>query len=76
MSDCVCLAGFKLIPTAHSQRCMPCTEGQRCQDGNVVEELCHLQNKVASENHDECVCKAGMCLVKTRGLARAPKLSA
>jgi hypothetical protein len=59
ISDCVCLAGFKLIPTADSQRCMPCTEGQRCQDGNVVEELCHLQNKVASENHDECVCKAG-----------------
>jgi hypothetical protein len=58
-SDCVCLAGFKMILDDTSVQCLPCTEGQRCQDGSVVEELCHLQNKVASASHDMCVCKAG-----------------
>ena len=30
--------------------------------GQVVEELCHLQNKVASADHESCVCQAGMVL--------------
>ncbi len=42
-----------------SVQCLPCSEGQRCQDGSVVEELCHLQNKVASANHNMCVCNLG-----------------
>jgi hypothetical protein len=62
-SDCVCLAGFKMILDDETVQCLPCTEGQRCQDGSVVEELCHLQNKVASASHDMCVCKAGFGLL-------------
>ena len=58
-SECVCLAGFKIVLDDDSVLCLPCAEGQRCQDGIVVEELCHLQNKVASANHDMCVCNVG-----------------
>jgi hypothetical protein len=58
-SQCVCLAGFKMILDDESVQCRPCTVGQRCKGGSVVEELCHLQNKVASANHDMCVCNSG-----------------
>ena len=58
-SECVCLAGFKMLVNSDSVRCLPCSEGQRCQGGSVVEELCHLQNKVVSTNHDACVCDIG-----------------
>lgn len=58
-SECLCNAGFKLTPDSYNMRCLPCAEGERCQEGNVIETLCHLQNKVPSPNHDACVCKTG-----------------
>lgn len=57
--DCVCLAGFKMFASSESVRCLPCAVGQRCQGGSVVEELCHLQNKVVSADHEACVCAIG-----------------
>jgi hypothetical protein len=61
--DCVCLAGFRLLGNNEDARCLPCALGERCQDGEVVEELCHLQNKVASADHESCVCQEGYGLV-------------
>jgi hypothetical protein len=61
--DCVCLAGFRLLENGDDAYCLPCGIGERCQDGQVVEELCHLQNKVASADHESCVCEAGFGFV-------------
>lgn len=58
-ADCLCQAGFKMTVSGDTTRCLPCSEGQRCQEGFVVEELCHLQNKVPSASHDACVCQQG-----------------
>jgi hypothetical protein len=73
-SECVCLAGFKMLVNSDSVLCLPCSEGQRCQDGSVVEELCHLQNKVVSPNHDACVCGIGFGMRNFHCTACAPGL--
>jgi hypothetical protein len=44
-SECVCLAGFKMFLDDKSVQCLPCTEGQGCQDSSIVEELCHHRIK-------------------------------
>ena len=71
-ADCVCLAGFRLLGNNEDARCLPCALGERCQDGEVVEELCHLQNKVASADHESCVCQEGYGLVNFDCLVCAP----
>lgn len=70
--DCVCLAGFRLLGNDEEARCLPCAVGERCQGGQVVEELCHLQNKVASADHESCVCEAGFGLVNFECAACPP----
>jgi len=62
-SDCICLAGFRLMGTSEEPRCLPCGIGERCQGGQVVEEMCHLQNKIASADHESCVCQKGFGFV-------------
>lgn len=70
--DCVCLAGFRLLGNNEEARCLPCGIGERCQGGEVVEEMCHLQNKVASADHQSCVCQAGFGLVNFECAACPP----
>lgn len=70
--DCVCLAGFRLLGSEEEARCLPCGIGERCQDGEVMEELCHLQNKVASADHESCVCQAGFGFVNFECAACPP----
>jgi hypothetical protein len=70
--DCVCLAGFRLLGEMEEVRCLPCGIGERCQGGEVVEEFCHLQNKVASADHESCVCRVGYGLVNFECLECAP----
>lgn len=60
--ECICLAGFKLASTSLVTKCLPCEIGERCQGGLVVEEQCHMQNKVANSDHSACVCHIGFGL--------------
>lgn len=61
-SECLCKAGFKLTVSGDVTLCLPCGEGERCQAGYVVEEMCHLDDKVPSASHDACVCMPGFGL--------------
>jgi hypothetical protein len=59
-SECVCLAGFKELVNSHSVREMSTVQRRPVVPGRKrVEELCHLQYKVVSPNHDACVCDMG-----------------
>jgi hypothetical protein len=65
ITECVCKAGFKI--SNYNQPgfifCLEYDEGERCQDGTVVETFCHIQNKVPNANHDECVCREGFFML-------------
>ena len=58
-TECICVAGFKLSSVSSVMKCLPCETGERCQGGLVVEEQCHMQNKIANLDHSACVCHVG-----------------
>jgi len=58
-ADCMRLAGFKLSTTEQTSQCLPCTAGERCQGGAVLEAECHLQHKAITANHSQCVRELG-----------------
>jgi len=58
--ECICLAGFKLSSTSLVTKCLSCEIGERCQGGLVVEEQCHMQNKVSNSDHSWC-CTKTLC---------------
>ena len=58
-TQCICMAGFYLDDHSTAMKCLPCSEGQRCSSGEVVEEFCHLKNRTATADHTACVCMEG-----------------
>ena len=58
-AQCYCEAGLKFSAQGLARVCLPCASGERCQDGEVVEELCHLENRIANADHSACVCMPG-----------------
>ena len=63
IDSCVCLAGFKLTVDGGVVRCLECDVGELCSSGQVLESLCHLENKTPNQDHSECVCMPGYGLV-------------
>lgn len=55
-SECICDAGFALTEDGDAAACAPCEPGQRCQNGFVVEFMCHVLNRVPNADHTKCVC--------------------
>ena len=60
-TQCMCDVGFLMVDSEDSNavKCMPCRNGERCAGGAVVDEFCHLENRVANAAHDKCICKPG-----------------
>ena len=57
--DCICDAGSKLVADGQTVKCLPCSEGERCVNGIVQEEFCHVGFRVANSDHSACVCISG-----------------
>jgi hypothetical protein len=73
ITECECKAGFKISNYDEAGLyCLECDYGERCQDGSVVENLCHIQNKVPNANHDECVCREGFFMLNFECIECAP----
>lgn len=60
-TQCMCDVGFLMVDSEESDavKCMPCRNGERCAGGTVVEEFCHLKNRVANAEHNKCICMSG-----------------
>lgn len=58
-TDCICDAGSKFVSDGPTAKCLPCAEGERCVNGIVQEEFCHIGFRVANSDHSACVCISG-----------------
>lgn len=72
IDSCFCLAGFKLTSQGGVVKCLACDIGELCSAGQVVDSLCHLENKMPNEQHTECVCMPGYGLVVVDCVACSP----
>lgn len=57
--QCICDAGHKMSSDGQATKCLPCAEGERCQNGEVVEFQCHFLKRTANDDHTKCVCIEG-----------------
>lgn len=58
-SDCICDAGHKMNSDGEVTKCLPCEEGERCLNGEVVEFQCELFKRTANAEHTKCICISG-----------------
>ena len=58
-SQSLCEAGLKFSPSSQTSACVPCARGARCQEGEVLEEFCHMRDRTANDAHSSCVCLPG-----------------
>ena len=56
LAECICDAGFLMSESGDTTACTPCKEGERCQNGFVVEFMCHTMNRVPNTDHTKCIC--------------------
>jgi len=59
-AQCLCEAGFLFSDNGQSDvKCIRCAPGERCSGGDVVDEQCHVQSRVANADHSKCLCLPG-----------------
>ena len=65
-ADCICDAGHKMGSDGQVTKCLPCAEGERCQNGEILEWSCHVSKRTANADHSKCVCMSGFYEDDTR----------
>jgi hypothetical protein len=55
-TSCICDAGFAFSEVGDTMKCTACEPGQRCQNGFVVEFMCHTMNRTPNADHTKCIC--------------------